>query len=213
MPFSPMYEQHPELAQVALKYQSRTYQGPLDDTSVWNDMESASAYIRMRATYAYPGQIITVLNKTDDDTTKDPTFVIIKANGDYQILGQETTFDSMDAAKSWLVTNANYSAKPGTICTIKYGLNDGTQTYGLFAVNEEMTDFERVSFNQEDVPEVSWDSIINNPFEEDESGKLSYTDNSGSKHVIAYKSDLNKPLVLDTPPENAEAGLIFYQKI
>lgn len=213
MPFSPMYEEHPELAQVAIKYQSRAFQGPLDDTSVWNDLDSANAYARMRATYAYPGQILTVLNKTDEDTTKDPTYLVIKADGTTQILGRETTFDSMDAANEWLLVNANYTALPGTICTIKYSLNNGSSTYGLFAVNDEMNDFVRVSFTQEDIPEVTWDAIVGNPFKENEDGKLTYTDTSGKVRTIAYTNDLNKPLVLDNPPEDAEAGLIFYQKI
>lgn len=210
---SPMYEAHPELAQVAIKYFSRAFQGPIDDTTVWNTVEDVISYARQRATYAYPGQIITVLNKTEDGVTRDPSTVVIREDGTTQILGKNVLFESMDLAKSWLVTNAGYEATPGTVCIIKYALADGTSTFGLFCVNDAMDDFYRVSFNQEDIPEVTWDDLVNNPFSEDEDGKLQYTDKAGEVHKVAYTTDLNKPPVLEDAPAEAETGSVYYQKI
>lgn len=212
---SPLYEKHPELAQVAIKYLSRAYQGPIDDTMVWDTLESFNAYANMRATYAYPGQIVSILNKSDDSTNNntDAQLYVLRNDGTVQPLSDGHVFDSMDAAMGWLVANAGHSAKPGVICTIKYALKNGNSTYGLFAVNETTDGFVRVSFNQEDIPTVTWESIVGNPFSEDADKKLKYTDSAGASHRVAYESDLNRPEVLDEPPANPEPGYAFYQKL
>ena len=215
---SPMFDKHPELAQVMLKYNSRAFQGPVDDTMVWDTLEQLDSYVNMRATYAYPGQLVSVTNydessDSEDASHRDASLVVLRADGTRQILGNDTIFESIDDAMSWLMLNAGHAAVPGTVCTIKYALEDGTETYGLFAVIPSGDNFVRVSFNQEDIPEVNWDAIVGNPFDEDEDGKLQYTDKAGEVHKIAYTNDLNKPPVLDAAPSDAEQGSVYYQKI
>ena len=218
---SPMFNEHPELAQVMLKYLVRAYKGPVDDTSVWYTLEQFDSYNNMRATYAYPGQIAAILNKTEDDSddtkARDATFVVIRADGTRQILGQDTIFESIDAARQWLLLNAGYTATPGTVCTIKRTYQpeggDATELWGLYCVNSTSDDFVKVSFDQEDVPILDWKDLINNPFKEKDDGSLTYTDKNGTEHDVAYKEDLNKIPLLDNAPEEASVGLMYYQKI
>lgn len=212
---SPIFNEHPELAQVMLKYMVRAFKGPVDDTSVWNSLAAFDSYNNMRATYAYPGQVAAIVNKEDDEETseRDATLVVIKADGTRQVLGQDTTFDSMDAAKQWLITNAGYNAQPGTVCTIKRTAEDGSDIWGLYCVNATTDDFVKVSFDQEDIPVLDWNDLVNNPFKEDTEGNLTYTDKQGVEHGIAYKDELNKIPVLDAEPADVSEGLMYYQKI
>ena len=180
----------------ALTYFHRNGQYPLDDTSLWNTLADFTSYIQEAGSYRYPGQLVSITNGDayDGSVDKDVTLAIVRPNGTVQKVGSEMIFESTGAAETYITKNPDF-ADAGKTLTVKSG-----DSYALYVIKPDKT-IARVSFDQSDIPELTWDSITGKPtssvtdidsavslskrFNAPEEGNLTFDANE-----IAYKSDI-----------------------
>lgn len=142
----------------ALNFYHRNGQYPLDDTSVWSNIEDFDSYLTETGSYRYPGQLVAITNGDAYDATndKDVSLVLVRANGTKQIVGTETIHDSLEAARTWVDANPNVAVS-GKVLTVK----DDT-TYKLYVINPDKSLY-RISFESSDVPEITWGVLKDKP--------------------------------------------------
>lgn len=180
----------------ALTYFHRNGQYPLDDTSLWNTLADFTSYIQEAGSYRYPGQLVSITNGDayDDSNNKNVTLAIVKPDGSVQKVGSEMIFESTGAATTFITNNPDF-ADAGKTLTVKSG-----DTYALYVIKPDKT-IARVSFDQSDIPELTWDAITGKPtssvtdidaavtmskrFEAPEEGNLTF-----DAHELAYKADI-----------------------
>lgn len=180
----------------ALTYFHRNGQYPLDDTSLWNTLADFTSYIQEAGSYRYPGQLVSITNGDayDGSVDKDVTLAIVRPNGTVQKVGSEMIFESTGAAQTYITKNPDF-ADAGKTLTVKSG-----DSYALYVIKPDKT-IARVSFDQSDIPELTWDAIQGKPtssvtdidsavalskrFNVPEEGNLTFDANE-----IAYKSDI-----------------------
>lgn len=180
----------------ALTYFHRNGQYPLDDTSLWNTLADFTSYIQEAGSYRYPGQLVSITNGDayDGSNDKDVTLAIVRPNGTVQKVGSEMIFESTGAAEAYITKNPDF-ADAGKTLTVKSG-----DSYALYVIKPDKT-IARVSFEQSDIPTLTWDAIQGKPtssvtdidsavtlskrFNTPEEGNLTF-----DAHEIAYKTDI-----------------------
>ena len=200
---NPTMTQYPAQVLNALNYYHRNGQYPLDDTSLWSTIEDFEGYISEAGSYRYPGQLVSITNGDPFSAAnkKDVTLALVKPDGTVQKVGCELIFDTTTAAEAYVTANPEF-AVAGKILTVKKSAGTGAaNTYELYVINADKT-LTRISFDQADIPEVTWDALTGKPtsavadidaavtftkkFQEiEENTKLSY-----NGHQIAMVSDI-----------------------
>lgn len=164
MATNPTMTQYPAQVLNALNYYHRNGQYPLDDTSVWSTIEDFEDYISEAGSYRYPGQLVSITNGDPFSAAnkKDVTLALVKPDGTVQKVGCELIFDSTGAAEAYVAANPEF-AVAGKILTVKKSAGTGAaNTYELYVINADKT-LTRISFDQADIPEVTWDALTGKP--------------------------------------------------
>ena len=144
----------------ALNFYHRNGTYPLDDTSVWSSIEDFNGYVEEVGSYRYPGQLVSITNGDaySEDNDNDITFAVVRSDGSIQKVGCELIFDSTTLAEAYVTKNPN-SACAGKILSVKKSDGNG---YELYSVNVDKT-LTRISFDVEDIPEVTWEALTGKP--------------------------------------------------
>lgn len=164
MATNPTMTQYPAQVLNALNYYHRNGQYPLDDTSVWSTISDFEDYIGEAGSYRYPGQLVSITNGDpfSAENTKDVTLALVKPDGTVQKVGCELIFDSTGAAEAYVAANPEF-AVAGKILTVKKSAGTGAaNTYELYVINADKS-LTRISFDQADIPEVTWDALTGKP--------------------------------------------------
>lgn len=164
MATNPTMTQYPAQVLNALNYYHRNGQYPLDDTSVWATIDDFEGYIGEAGSYRYPGQLVSITNGDPFSAAnkKDVTLALVKPDGTVQKVGCELIFDTTTAAEAYVAANPEF-AVAGKILTVKKAAGTGAaNTYELYVINADKT-LTRISFDQADIPEVTWDALTGKP--------------------------------------------------
>ena len=149
----------------ALKMYSRVGAFPLDPTSVLNTRDDLVSYITEKGSYAYAGQVVSVANGTTDaaNGSKNYSLYVIRSDKSVQKIGANAVFATKADAEAYVANNP-VAVESGEVLSVYDEANAKYQLYVVGPKKEDNSrDLIRVSFDQADVPDISWDNLTNKP--------------------------------------------------